>query len=200
MIQIKAKQQNVSFEKNVEKLAFVLSAHLYNTLESSKVIEEAAKRSGISEGVIKAAWDAAGEVIRTWATEGHNVPLPGLGSMRFGVRSKSVQNVEDVKTTLISARRVIFTPSKEVKDELQSTKIAITCYDKDGNIVKRVTSADTNDVEDPDSLTPDPSPTGEGSGNNSGGGSGSNTGGGGNTGGGDNPGGGDDDNPADTGD
>ena len=150
MIQIKAKQQNVSFEKNVEKLAFVLSAHLYNTLDSSKVIEEAAKRSGISTGVIKAAWDAAGEVIRTWATEGHNVPLPGLGSMRFSVRSKSVQNVEDVKTSLISARRVIFTPSKEVKDELQATKISITCYDKDGNIVKRVTSADTNDVEDPE--------------------------------------------------
>jgi len=150
MIQIKAKQQNVSFEKNVEKLAFVLSAHLYNTLDASKVIEEAAKRSGISVGVIKAAWDAAGEVIRTWATEGHNVPLPGLGSMRFGVRSKSVQSVEDVKTSLISARRVIFTPSKEVKDELQNTKIAITCYDKDGNIVKRVTSADTNDVEDPE--------------------------------------------------
>ena len=181
MIQIKAKQQNVSFEKNVEKLAFVLSAHLYNTLDASKVIEEAAKRSGISEGVIKAAWDAAGEVIRTWATEGHNVPLPGLGSMRFGVRSKSVQSVEDVKTSLISARRVIFTPSKEVKDELQNTKIAITCYDKDGNIVKRVTSADSNDIEDPESsLTPDPSPTGEGSGNN---------------GGGNNGGGGDDDNP-----
>ena len=44
MIQIKAKQQNVSFEKNVEKLAFVLSAHLYNTLGADKVIEEAAKQ------------------------------------------------------------------------------------------------------------------------------------------------------------
>ena len=176
MIQIKAKQQNVSFEKNVEKLAFVLSAHLYNTLEASKVIEEAAKRSGMSEGVIKAAWDAAGEVIRTWATEGHNVPLPGLGSMRFGVRSKSVQNVEDVKTSLISARRVIFTPSKEVKDELQETKIAITCYDKDGNIVKRVTSADTNDVEDPENTN--------GGGSNTGGNTGGSTGGGGNNGGG----------------
>jgi hypothetical protein len=55
-----------------------------------------------------------------------------------------------VKTSLITARRVIFTPSKEVKEELQDTKIAITCYDKDGNLVKRVTSADTNDVEDPD--------------------------------------------------
>ena len=150
MIQIKAKQQNVSFEKNVEKLAFVLSAHLYNTLAADKVIEEAAKRSGISEGVIKAAWDAAGEVIRTWATEGHNVPLPGLGSMRFSVRSKAVADVNDVKTSLITARRVIFTPAKEVKDELQDTKIAITCYDKDGNIVKRVTSTDSNDVEDPD--------------------------------------------------
>ena len=154
MIQIKAKQQNVSFEKNVEKLAFVLSAHLYNTLDANKVIEEAAKRSGISVGVIKAAWDAAGEVIRTGATEGHNVPLPGLGSMRFGVRSKSVQNVEDVKTSLISARRVIFTPSKEVKDELQATKIAITCYDKDGNIVKRVTSSDSGEIENNESNSP----------------------------------------------
>ena len=149
MILIKAKQQNVSFEKDVEKLAFVLSARLYNTLEADKVIDEAAKRSGISAGVIKAAWDAAGEVIRTWATEGHNVPLPGLGSMRFSVRSKSVQNVEDVKTSLITSRRVIFTPSKEVKDELLSTKISITCYDKDGNIVKRVTST-SGEVEDPE--------------------------------------------------
>ena len=167
MIQIKAKQQNVSFEKNVEKLAYVLSAHLYNTLDASKVIEEAAKRSGISVGVIKAAWDAAGEVIRTWATEGHNVPLPGLGSMRFSVRSKSVQNVEDVKTSLISARRVIFTPSKEVKDELQATKIAITCYDKDGNIVKRVTSSDSGEIENNESNSP--SQGGDNNGGNGGG-------------------------------
>ena len=193
MIQIKAKQQNVSFEKNVEKLAFVLSAHLYNTLDASKVIEEAAKRSGMSEGVIKAAWDAAGEVIRTWATEGHNVPLPGLGSMRFSVRSKSVQNVEDVKTSLITARRVIFTPAKEVKDELQGTKIAITCYDKDGNIVKRVTSADTNDVEDPEGGDDNGGGTNTGDntgGNTGGGGTGGDDNGGGGTGGDDNGGGG----------
>ena len=151
MIQIKAKQQNISFEKNVEKLAYVLSAHLYSTLDAGKVIREAALRSGVSQGVMQACWDAAGEVIKAWATEGHSVALPGLGSMRFGVRSKSVQNVDDVKTSLITARRIIFTPSMELKDELQATKIAITCYDKDGNIVKRVTSVDTNDVEDPES-------------------------------------------------
>ena len=148
MIQIKAKQQNVSFEKNVEKLAFVLSAHLYNTLDASKVIEEAAKRSGISEGVIKAAWDAAGDVIRTWATEGHSVPVPGLGTMRFGVRSKAVEELEDVKTNLITTRRIIFTPSVDVKDELKNTSIQITCIDEEGNVLKRVTSGDSGDIED----------------------------------------------------
>ena len=50
---------------------------------------------------------------------------------------------------LITTRRVIFTPSKEVKDELLATKISITCYDKDGNIVKRVTST-SGEVEDPE--------------------------------------------------
>jgi uncharacterized membrane protein len=67
-----------------------------------------------------------------------------------------------------------------VKDELQATKIAITCYDKDGNIVKRVTSADTNDVEDPEG------------GDNNGGSTGGNTGGGNNPGGGGTTGGDDD--------
>ena len=89
MIQIKAKQQNVSFEKNVEKLAFVLSAHLYNTLDTNKVIEEAAKRSGMSEGVIKAAWDAAGEVIRFY--------LHGLLPPQ---RNKSTQSTMTERVTL----------------------------------------------------------------------------------------------------
>ena len=109
---------------------------------------EASTHSGISAGVIKAAWDAAGEVIRTWATEGHSVPLPGLGTMRFGVRSKAVENLEDVKTNLISVRRIIFTPNTDVKDELKNTSIQITCLDEDGNVLKRVTSGDSGDIED----------------------------------------------------
>ena len=107
---------------------------LYIPIKEKKVFQEAATHSGISAGVIKAAWDAAGEVIRTWATEGHSVPLPGLGTMRFGVRSKAVENLEDVKTNLISVRRIIFTPNVDVKDELQNTSIQITCLDEDGNV------------------------------------------------------------------
>ena len=123
---------------------------LYTALTQDKVIKEAAMRSGVSKGVIKAAWDAAGEVIRTWATEGHSVPLPGLGTMRFGVRSKAVEELEDVKAGLITTRRIVFTPSVDVKDELKNTAIQITCLDEDGNVLKRVTSGDSGDIEDPD--------------------------------------------------
>ena len=129
---------------------FVMRPDLYVHIAEKKVFAEAATHSGISAGVIKAAWDAAGEVIRTWATEGHSVPLPGLGTMRFGVRSKSVENLEDVKTGLITTRRIVFTPNVEVKDELKNTSIQITCLDEDGNVLKRVTSGDSGNVEDPE--------------------------------------------------
>ena len=129
---------------------FVMRPDLYVPIAEKKVFQEAATHSGISSGVIKAAWDAAGEVIRTWATEGHSVPLPGLGTMRFGVRSKSVENLEDVKTGLITTRRIVFTPNTEVKDELKNTSIQITCLDEDGNVLKRVTSGDSGNVEDPE--------------------------------------------------
>ena len=128
---------------------YVLKPELYTSLDQKKVIREAALRSGVSQGVMKACWDAAGEVIKAWATEGHSVALPGLGSMRFGLRSKSVEKVEDVKTGLISSRRIIFTPSVDLKDELANTGILITCYDRTGKEVKRVTST-SGEVEDPE--------------------------------------------------
>ena len=70
--------------------------------------------------------------------------------MRFGVRSKAVEDLEDVKTNLISVRRIIFTPNVDVKDELKNTSIQITCLDEDGNVLKRVTSGDEGTVEDPE--------------------------------------------------
>ena len=147
---LSAVERNVSFDKNSEKWAYVLQADLYNKLSQSKVIQEAALRSGIAKGAINAAWDAIGEVIKAWATEGHSVAVPGLGTMRFGLRSKSIADVNKVGSDLITTRRVIFTPNVEIKDELARTSINITCYDRNGNVVKRVTSSDDGTVEDPE--------------------------------------------------
>ena len=146
-IKVIAQRREVKLGKK-PGMKFVMRPDLYIPIAEKKVFAEAATHSGISSGVIKAAWDAAGEVIRTWATEGHSVPLPGLGTMRFGVRSKAVEKLEDVKANLITTRRIVFTPNVEVKDELKNTAIQITCLDEEGNVLKRVTSGDSGEIED----------------------------------------------------
>ena len=165
-IKVKAVERNVSFDKSKEKWAYVMQAELYSKLSQSKVINEAALRSGISKGSINAAWDAIGEVVKAWATEGHTVAIPGLGTMRFGLRATSVTDVNKVASSLITTRRVIFTPNTDIKDELARTSINITCYDRNGEVVKRVTSSDEGNVEEEPE---DPNDNGGGSGNSSGG-------------------------------
>ena len=198
-IKVIAQRREVKLGKNPGK-KFVMRPDLYVPIAEKKVFQEAATHSGISAGVIKAAWDAAGEVIRTWATEGHSIPLPGLGTMRFGVRSKAVEKLEDVKANLISVRRIIFTPNVDVKDELKNTSIQITCLDEDGNVLKRVTSGDSGEIEDNENggENQNGSSQSEATNGSSAGSEGGNTGGdnnqGGNTGGG---GGGNDDSPID---
>ena len=150
-MKVKAVEKLLKFDKNSAGVyRYVMSPEMYSSLNQKKVIKEAALRSGVSQGVMQACWDAAGEVIKAWATEGHSVALPGLGTMRFGLRSKSVEDVNKVKTSLITSRRIIFTPDTELKDELKNTSVVITCYDRDGKEVKRVTSSDDAEVEDPE--------------------------------------------------
>ena len=150
-MKVKAIEKKLKFTKDPNDAGvyrYVMSPEQYSSLNQKKVIKEAALRSGVSQGVMQACWDAAGEVIKAWATEGHSVALPGLGTMRFGLRSKSVEDVNKVKSSLITSRRIIFTPDTDLKDELKNTSVVITCYDRDGKEVKRVTSDDDAEIED----------------------------------------------------
>ena len=164
-IKVKAMERQLKVGKDAGQYRYMMQAEIYNTLSAQKVISEAAVRSGIPEGALSAAWDAIGQVVKVWATEGHSIAIPGLGRMRFGVRATSVDDVNKVSSGLITTRRVIFSPSVEIKDELKDTSINITCYDRDGKIVKRVTSSDPGTVEDPEQPTPS---GGNGNGNGNG--------------------------------
>lgn len=152
-IKVKAVERQLKVGKDAGSYRFMLQAEIYNTLSAQKVISEAAVRSGIPEGALSAAWDAIGQVVKVWATEGHSIAIPGLGRMRFGVRATTVDDVSKVSNGLITTRRVIFSPSTEIKDELLNTSINITCYDRDGKIIKRVTSTDPGTIEDPEDPT-----------------------------------------------
>ena len=148
-IKVNARETELKIGKN-PGYYYVMTPDLYIALKTQKVIKEAALRSGVSQGVMQACWDAAGEVIKAWATEGHSVALPGLGSMRFGLNAKAVEDLNKVSTSLITSRKIIFVPNVELKDELADTAVQITCYDRDGKEVKRVTSTDDGNVEDPE--------------------------------------------------
>lgn len=189
MINIKAVQTTLNIGPQAGKDRFVMQAMSYSTLTEAKVIAETAARTNMSKQLIRACWEGCAEIIKAWATEGHSIPIPGLGHMRFGIRATSVEKVEDVKANLITSRRVIFIPSVEIKEELAKTSISITCYDKDGKKIKTVTSADTDDIE-VDNGSTEANDSGSGSsqnsgtnGTNSGGSTGSGTNSGSNTGG-----------------
>ena len=149
-IKVIAIERNVAFEKGKQKWAYVMQADLCGQLTQRKVIEEAAVRSGLAKQVINAAWGAIGAVITAWATEGHSVAVPGLGSLRFGLNSTAVEDVNKVSSSLINRRYIIFVPNADIKEELAKTSVNITCYDRNGKIVKQVTSADKNDTGEDD--------------------------------------------------
>ena len=181
MIHIKAQQTLVKFNKaDAGTLLYVMRPETYSQLAESKVISEASVRSGIQRGALKGAWDAIGEVIKAWVTEGHSVAIPGLGSLRFSMNANAVADVNDVAKSLIRSRKVVFTPSVDIKNELKQLKVAITCYDKDGKEVKRV----TDDNSEEEVLDNGDNGQQNGGGTNEGGSTGGNEGGG--TGGGDN--------------
>ena len=148
-INLKAKETLIQVGKYAGTYRYILSPMLYNRLTEAKVIQEAAVRSGITKGNINAAWQAIGDVIQAWATEGHSVAIPGLGTMRFGVKASSASSVEKVSYDLITARKVVFTPSVSIKNELKNLSVSISCYDRNGRLVKTVTSnnAEMGDYE-----------------------------------------------------
>ena len=149
-IKVKAKETLFHVGLYAGTYRYVLAADLYSQLSSAKVITEAALRSGLSKGVMNAAWEAIGDVISAWATEGHSVAIPGLGSMRFGLNAKSVGSVDEVSSGLITTRKVIFAPNSTIKNELKNTSISITCYDRNGQVIKTVSSQDAGEVEEND--------------------------------------------------
>ena len=64
-LKVKAVERKIKFNKNDEGVyRYMMQPELYIALTQAKVIKEAALRSGCSHGVMKACWDAAGEVIR----------------------------------------------------------------------------------------------------------------------------------------
>ena len=109
----------------------------YSTVGDEKIIRYASETSNIPKAVLRASWEALGQAITSWVLEGHIVEVPGLGNIRAEVRAKAQSKAEDVTESDILRRKLLLTPTKEIKDVLNTTPVRITCFDRKGNEVKR---------------------------------------------------------------
>ena len=122
---VKAIERKIAYlgkEGGKDQYMYVMQPLIYNKLTPEKVIQQAALHCGLTPAVMNVAYAALSEVIKAWATEGHSVAVPGLGTMRFGLRANAVKSVEDVSTKLITQRRVIFCPNMEIKQDVEDTE------------------------------------------------------------------------------
>lgn len=136
-LNINSKQTKIKVGKHKGEDMFVMRVGHYNTIDAEQIIQYASDTYNIPKGVMRASWEALGQAITSWVLEGHIVEVPGLGNIRAEVRAKAQSEVKDVSADDIFRRHLLLTPTKEIKNALNSTPINITCFDKDGNEVKR---------------------------------------------------------------
>lgn len=136
-LNINSNQTKIKVGKHKDEDMFVMKVDHYNTIDAEKIIQYASDAYNIPKGVMRASWEALGQAITSWILEGHIVEVPGLGNIRAEVRAKAQSDATDVSADDIFRRHLLLTPTKEIKNALNSTPINITCFDKDGNEVKR---------------------------------------------------------------
>ena len=136
-LNINSKQTKIKVGKHKGEDMFVMRVDHYNTIDAEKIIQYASDTYNIPRGVMRASWEALGQAITSWVLESHIVEVPGLGNIRAEVRAKAQSDATDVSADDIFRRHLLLTPTKEIKNALNSTPINITCFDKDGNEVKR---------------------------------------------------------------
>ena len=145
-LNIKSTQQAIKVGEHKGEEMFVMKVEHYNTMDAEKIIDYAAETYCIPRGMLRASWEAIGQVVSTWALEGHIVEIPGLGNIRAEVlpygqaqaeRAKAQKEAKDVSIDDVFRRKLLLTPTKAIKDQLNATTLDITCFDMDGREVKR---------------------------------------------------------------
>ena len=135
-------------------------------VETDEIADFIQTQATLKRSDIKAALDELGAAMKHFLEMGQKIRLAGIGIFKVGFSSIGVAKAEDCTASTITSRRVLFQPEIE--------RIVTGSGEKNGKIVQKYVNAKTllKDVafeEAHGSLTPSPSPTGEGSGNTGGG-------------------------------
>lgn len=123
-----AKKRKIGFNK---KVAYVTRAVRYNTIGTDELLSHASADTGVSKAMLKATFEAMMQEIRQLALNGHSVQLGDLGTLKFSISCKSVENKDDLSTDLIKTRRMVFRASSKLRDEMDDVKFETVIVEDD---------------------------------------------------------------------
>ena len=142
---IKSKKERVKVGAHKGKDMFIMKMDYYNTVDTEKIIQYAHDVSCIPAPMLRASWEAISLVINSWVVDGHIVKIPGLGNIRASIRAKARTNAEDISTTDILYRKIMLTPTKAIKQALNTAPVRIVCIDKNGHEIRRIEETDDDE-------------------------------------------------------
>ncbi len=95
----------------------------------------ASNDTGISRAMVKAVFEGLIQEIEQMVLNGHSIQLGEMGTLKFSVSCKSVEDKEDLSTDLIKRRRIIFQPSARLKSAVNRVNFLTTVIEDedDGN-------------------------------------------------------------------
>jgi predicted histone-like DNA-binding protein len=103
----------------------------YQTIESKQIMQEAAKRMGVSSGVVQGVMMSVAEVVNRHLRDGNRVRLQDWGMMKLEIESEKVDNLKDFRAKKhIRGVRLHFLP--ESYEGTQALYEGIT-FEKDKN-------------------------------------------------------------------
>lgn len=151
MLKLRFNQQYSAISDSTRYVGRIVSV---GKISGTDLVAEAAEDSTISKATMYAAATAIALQFQEMLLRGYAVELPGVGTFRVSANVNAKSSLDDSSADDITRRRIIYTPSVDLKGELYATSIT-TEYGNDTSGVYRTRSAyaaalGLSDTEDAD--------------------------------------------------
>lgn len=115
-----------------EKLWYAVPASK-GLMDADETAKMAVADTTLSKGEFKQVMELVGEKLMPLLLTGITITLPGFGKLRLSLSSEGVENIEDFNAqTMIKTPKLIYVPSKEIKEALQNATFELEGIVEDG--------------------------------------------------------------------
>ena len=119
-IVIRTNYQRVAMKN---KNMYVTRATSFSKIGKDELVSMVANDSSLPRGYVAAVTDGLFNQIKQMVLNGHSVEVPHLGLFKFGISCKGVEAEEDISAENVKARKILFSPCKELKDALRGVTL-----------------------------------------------------------------------------